>query len=158
MCRGSANAILGFSGSIRDLNLLQYAKNLIDKRDEPNIDYEYIITKFVPNVQKLFSNNGRNTNDKGVDSIDSYYLLGYKDKMWLIDFDYCVLLEKESYNSIGSGKSYALGSLKTTEKLNLTPIERIRLALQSASKFDTGVAPPFYIINTDNDEIIEYLD
>ena len=43
-----------------------------------------------------------------------------------------------------------------TENTNLNPYERIRLALQAATKFAVGVEPPFYIINTKDDEVVEY--
>lgn len=142
------NVILGFSGSVRDLNLLTYAENLIDKRDEPNIDEKYIVTKFVPNVIKLFNNNGRNELDKGIASSESYFLIGYKDKLWKIHFDYSVLNTINNYEAIGSGTDFALGSLFTTEDTELTPIERIHKALQSASRFATGVNAPYFIINT----------
>jgi hypothetical protein len=56
----------------------------------------------------------------------------------------------------GNGEAFALGSLMTTENTNLSPYKRIRLALQAASKFVIGVEPPFYIINTKDDEVIEY--
>jgi ATP-dependent protease HslVU (ClpYQ) peptidase subunit len=152
------NAILGFSGSIRDLNLLQYAEDLIDKRDEPNINHKYIVTKFIPNVMKLFINNSRNQNDKGISEIESYFLLGYKNKLWLIESNYSVFETKDNYQAIGSGTNYALGSLHTTNGTALTPIERIHKALQAASKFSVGVSAPYYIINTENDEVIEFKD
>lgn len=150
--------IIGFSGSVRDLDLLTYAEKLIDKRDEPNIDHKYIVTKVIPNLINLFTNNSRNINDKGINGIESYFLLAYKDKMWLIESNYAVLDIVDNYNAIGSGVNFALGSLHTTEDMDLTPVEKIHMALQSASKFAVGVAPPFYIINTDNDEVIEFKD
>src|SRR3712207_8050051 len=56
------NAIIGFSGSIRDLNILTYATGLIDKRDEPNIDDEYIITKLIPRDRKSTRLNSSHAN------------------------------------------------------------------------------------------------
>lgn len=152
------NAILGFSGMVRDLNLLRYAENLLDKRDEPNIDEKYIVTKFIPNVIRLFNDNGRNENHNGIQESESYFLLAYKDKLWKIEFNYAVLNTTNSYETIGSGYQYASGSLFTTEGSEFTITERIHKALQSASKFAVGVAPPFYIINTGNDEVVEFTE
>jgi ATP-dependent protease HslVU (ClpYQ) peptidase subunit len=150
------SAIMGFSGSVRDMNLLTYAENLIDKRDEPNIDEKYIVTKFVPNLIQLFSINHRNETDKGVSSFNSYMLLAYKNKIWMIEGNYAILSIVNNYQAIGSGTCEALGSLYTTEKTNINCIERIHLALQAASKFCTSVGAPYYIINTDNDKVIEF--
>lgn len=152
----TSNAILGFSGSVRDLNILHYAENLIDKRDEPDIDHKYIVTKFIPSVSKLLGNNGRNISDKGINEFESYFLLAYKDKLWKIENNYAVLSHNNKYESIGCGCDYALGSLYSTEQSKLTPVERIHMALQAASKFSVGVASPFYIINTKNDEVVEF--
>jgi ATP-dependent protease HslVU (ClpYQ) peptidase subunit len=156
--RDTQNAILGFSGTIRDLNLLQYAEDLIDKRDEPDIDHKYIVTKFIPNVIRLFNNNLRNSSDKGIGEFESYFLLGYKNKLWLIESNYSVFETKDNYQAIGCGTNYALGSLHSTNDTDLTPVERIHKALQAASKFSSGVSAPFYIINTENDEVIEFKD
>ena len=41
------------------------------------------------------------------------------------------------------GKDFALGSLYSTEKTNLTTQERINFALEAAAKFSAGVRPPF---------------
>jgi ATP-dependent protease HslVU (ClpYQ) peptidase subunit len=154
----SKNMIIGFSGALRDLDLLTYAENLIDKRDEPNIDHKYMVTKFIPNIIQLFKNNDRNDNCRGVSEIESCFLVAYKDKLWTIESNYCVTELVTNYTVIGSGMYYALGSLKTTEGMDLTPIEKIHLALQSASEFAPEVAPPFYIINTENDDVVEFKD
>ena len=47
------------------------------------------------------------------------------------------------------------GSLHSTDGSNLTPVERIHKALKAAAEFSTGVSAPFYIVNTENNEIIE---
>jgi len=152
----TSNAIMGFSGSVRDLNLLTYAENLIDKRDEPNIDHKYLVTKFIPNITQLFSNGHTNILDKGVNEIESYFMFAYKNKLYLIESNYAVLSVDLDYQAIGCGVSVALGSLFSTEGTVLAPVERIHKALQSSSKFNRGVSPPFYIINTKDDNVITF--
>lgn len=154
----SNKMIMGFSGSVRDLNLLTYAKNLIDKRDEPNIDHKYMVTHFIPNIMKLFKNGERNGVYNNISEIESYFLIAYKDKLWTIEGNYSVFENMSNYTAIGSGVYYALGSLETTKDMDMSPIEKIHKALQVASTFAPGVAPPFYIINTDNDNIKEFKD
>lgn len=153
--KDTSNAIVGYTSSFRMGQLLTYATGLIDKRDEPNIDHEYIVTKFVPKVISLFDNNGYGKNYSG-EKEGGIFLLGYKDKLWKIESDYQVGESFDNYDACGCGEYFALGSLKTTENMDLSPIERIHLALQSASKFSVGVLAPFYIINTDNNEVIEF--
>lgn len=149
------NAILGCTSSFRMGQLLMYATNLIDKRDEPNIDHEYIVTKFIPNVIELFEKGGYSRNKSG-EKYGGIFLLGYKDKLYKIESDFQICESFDNYDACGSGESFALGSLKSTEGLNLPPVERIRLALQTATKFSVGVEPPYYIINTSNNLVVEF--
>jgi len=153
--KDTKNAILGYTSSFRMGQLLMYANGLIDKRDEPNIDHEYLVTKFIPNIINLFESGGHSKNNNG-EKLGGEFLLGYKDKLFHIECDYQVGISAKNYDVCGCGEQYALGSLKTTENMNLSPFEKIHLALQAANEFSTGVSTPFYILNTNNDEIVEF--
>jgi len=153
--KDTPNAILGYTSSFRMGQLLMYATGLIDKRDEPNINHEYLVTKFVPNVINLFENGGYNRNHSGEKS-GGVFLLGYKDKLYKIESDYQVGEGVLNFDSCGSGQEFALGSLHSTMNTELTPQERIHKALQAASEFSVGVQAPFYIINTSNDEVVKF--
>lgn len=83
-------------------------------------------------------------------------IFGYRNRLFIIQSDYSVLESSDGYMSIGSGYLFALGSLFSTKNLIDNPKTRIHLALQSAAKFDMGVQAPFYIINTVNDDVIEF--
>lgn len=152
------NVLVGFSGSIRDLNLLHYATGLIDKKDEHNIDEEYIITYFIPQIVKTIESNGRCYASNNQKLMDSVFLVAYKDKLWKISNDYSVCSTTDNFDAVGSGSYHALASMETMSSINMTPIEKIHKALQVASKFVSSVAPPFYILNTKDDEIIEFKD
>jgi ATP-dependent protease HslVU (ClpYQ) peptidase subunit len=152
--KDSDKAVLGFTTSYRMGQLLMYAKGLIDSRDEPNIDHEYLVTKFIPNIINLFENGGYSRNNSGEKS-GGTFLLGYNDKLYTIYNDYQVAESVDGYVACGCGEDFALGSLHSTEGLNLTPEERIHIALKSASKFSTGVQAPYYIINTSNEKTEE---
>lgn len=155
--KDTSNAILGYTSSFRMGQLLMYASGLIDKRDEPNVDHEYLVTKFIPNITKLFEEGGYIRNKSG-EKYGGTFLMGYKDKLYKIFDDFQVSESFDSYSACGCGEEFALGSLYTTEISKMTPQERIRIALQVASKFSTGVQAPFYIINTNDDKVIEFKD
>jgi ATP-dependent protease HslVU (ClpYQ) peptidase subunit len=153
----SKNAIVGSCGSYRMCQLLMYATGLIDSRDEPNIDHKYLVTKFIPNVIRLFD-DGSYGKTYGGEKEGGFFLFGYKDRLYSIQSDYQVGESSLNYEAMGSGQDFALGSLATTEGGSLTPVERIHLALKAATQFSTSVAPPFHIINTANDEIVVFKD
>lgn len=149
------SALLGFTSSYRMGQLLMYASGLIDKRDEPNIDHEYLVTKFIPNIIHLFENGGYNRNHSG-EKKGWTFLLAYKDKLYNIQSDYQVGESSLNYDACGSGEDHALGSLHSTEGLDLTPQERIVKALKAAQEFGVGVQAPFYIMNTKDNKVEEF--
>jgi ATP-dependent protease HslVU (ClpYQ) peptidase subunit len=154
--KDTPNAIIGFTTSYRMGQLLMYATGLINPKNE-SINHEYVVKNFIPSVITLFEDGGFSKDHSG-EKEGGTFLLGYKDKLFKIESDYQVSESIDNYMACGSGEAFALGSLMTTENMNLNPYERIRLALQAATKFAIGVEPPFYIINTKDDEVVEYKD
>lgn len=153
--KDTSKAVIGYTSSFRMGQLLMYATGLIDKRDEPNIDHEYLVTKFIPNISSLFDRGGYERTSSGEKSSGTF-LLGYQDKLYRIDSDYQVGESFNNYDSVGCGEYHALGSLFSTEGSNMTPQERIHLALRAASKFSVGVQAPYYIVNTSDNQVVEF--
>ncbi len=151
------NAVVGYTSSFRMGQLLMYGTGLIDNRDthEKDIDHQYLVTKFIPNVIKLFEDGGYSKSISG-EKKGGCFLLGYKDKLYQIESDFQVGQSALYYDACGSGEEFALGSLHSTEGTELTPIERIHKALQAATQFSVGVAPPYTILNTKNNEVVTF--
>lgn len=158
-CKETTDVIIGYTTSFRMGQLLQYSKNLFDELTlfKNGVDYEYLVNTFVPNIQKLFSNGGFERNNSG-EKTSGEFLLGYKGRLFKVQSDYSILESSNNYDACGCGEDFALGSLKTTEGLELSPINKIHKALQAASKFSVGVSAPFHIISTIDNEIIEFKD
>ena len=157
--KDSSDIVIGGTTSFRMLQLLQYSNGLFDELSlsKSQINHEYMVSKFIPNLQKLFSDGGFEKVDSGVKK-SGEFLLGYKDNLFKVQSDYSVLENNTNYNACGCGEDFAMGSLKTTEGMDILPEDKIRKALQAASAFSTGVAPPFIIINTNNADIIRFED
>lgn len=154
--KDTSNGIVGFTSSFRMGQLLMYRKGLIDPRDEQDgIDHEYLVTKFIPNVIHLFEEGGYSRNNSG-EKEGGIFLLGYKDRLYKIESDFQVAEPTLSYEACGSGESYALGSLHSTEGLDLSVEDRIHKALRAASNFSVSVQGPFYILNTANDNVVMF--
>ena len=153
--KDTSNGIIGFTSSYRMGQLLMYSSGLIDSRDEPNIDHKYLVTNTIPKIIEIYDKGGFTRLKDNIKS-GGEFLFAYKDKLWKIESDFQVGEPFKNYDACGSGEEFALGSLITTENLIDDPVVRIHLALQSASEFSVGVAPPYYIMNTENDEIMEY--
>jgi len=147
--------IIGYTSSFRMGQLLQYAGGLVDKRDEPNINHEYLVTKFIPNIRNLFSSQGYERNNSG-EAQGGSFLLVYDDKLYHIQSDYQVGIPVDGYDACGSGEYHANAALFATEGLDMKPEERIVLALRAAQKFVTSVEAPFHIMNTKDNSIMTF--
>lgn len=139
----------GYTSSFRMGQLLQYSSNLFDELNllKNNIDEKYMVNKFIPNVQKLF--------EEGKYKEGGQFLLSFKDKLYEVQCDFSVLEPKDGFSAVGCGEDFAKSSLETTKNLEMSPIDRISKALECAEKYSIGVRRPFYIINSENDDVVE---
>ena len=153
--KNSNNVCLGFTSSFRMGDILRYNTNLTKPEDV--INHENLVVNFVPKLIEEFSKFGYQKTSSNVIS-GGTFLIAQKDKLFKIDCDYQVAESDDLYDATGSGQTAALASLFTTSKMDITPIERIRLALQAATKWIPSVAPPFYIINTNDDKVVKFLN
>ena len=148
-----SNLIIGLSGNYI-LQFLQYEDIFMDIALYEDIN-EYLITRFVPNLRELvmrYSAFDGEDNNK----MSGELMFGYQDKLFKVQEDYSIIERKDNFDAMGTGEATSLGALNILRDNYLPPIEKIRIVLKTSSKFNTGVAPPFYIINTLDDEIVKF--
>lgn len=149
------NVVMGSTTSFRHIDLLRYDETLfpeIDNLKHIAVGHKYMVTNFIPRLVTLFQDNIKNmeSTERGCS-----FLVGVDNKLFEIQDDYSVLDPQNGFAAVGCGNVAALGSLSTTSKMELSPPERIRLALIAAEETICGVQRPFKIINTlNNEEII----
>lgn len=148
------NVIMGGTTTFRHLDLLKYSETLFDKVDfyeKATIDHKYMVTKFVPQIIDLFRNGvlSESDTDRG-----GNFIVGAGGHLFEIQCDYSVLEPVNGVCVVGSGADVAMGSLLTSEKMDIPPKERIELALSAAERYCCGVQRPFKIINTKDEEEI----
>lgn len=132
--------IMGFTTSFRMGQLLRY------KFDPPkqtvNVDdMKYMVTDFIDSIRSCFADNGYGS---GKDNSGGTFLVGYNSKLYTIHNDFQVGIPVLSYDAVGCGENIALGAMYASS--NKKPEDRIRVALEAASSFSGGVAPPFTIL------------
>lgn len=150
------DTIMGSTSTFRQIDLLKYDTTLFDKCDKyenKEVDHEYMVTKFIPKLQKLFEDGGIEETKNGIKSAGNF-LIGIKNQLFEVQSDYSVLSSIDGYSSVGCGEDFAVGSLYTTEKTELSCSERIIKALESAEHHSPGVQRPFIILNTKDDKVI----
>lgn len=133
--------IIGFTSSFRMGQLLRYKFDPPEQTVNVKDDMEYMVTTFIDSVRNLFKNNG--FGDKEATS-GGTFLVGYKGNLYTVHNDFQVGKSVLPYSAVGCGADFALGSMFSTK--NMLPEKRIKLALEAASAFSAGVAPPFKIL------------
>ena len=141
-----SNCLMGQVGCLRDANVIRVADNLISHYDEVHdlIDYELLIKKVAPGIKKILVENSFIADSSPI-SMESRYLIAYKNRLYTIGYEFAVL-EVDDCIAIGSGEDQALGSLLCTEGQD--PRIRIVKAIKASAASDIYVDYPIIMINT----------
>ena len=138
--------LFGGAGALRDLQIVGHVSAIppcLEKQDP----LEYMINILVPELRKSFNEVGRMEIIDSQEEGDSIFLVVFRGHLYLIAGRFDVLEIEEGFQSIGSGYQCALGSLNTTKGRNMDAKSRIKVALETAAKYDIYVNGPFEIID-----------
>lgn len=131
--------LIGYSGSIRMGQLLQYSFTPPAYYHEHMELGRYIAKDFVKAIQELFEAEKLKEDDRG------QILVGFRGHLFDIDGqNYQVEEEVGGYIAIGSGTDLALGALHALGN-DYPPESRIETALSAAADHNATVKGPFYI-------------
>lgn len=136
------NFLLGYSGSVRMLQLLQFAFAPPEHPTDMGVE-RYLTTLFVDELRKLLKDAGNAGKEKEQESSTGYFLIGYRGRLFRVGFDYGIGEVAEGFDAIGSGCQVALGALHATQQMSLVPQKRLELALRAAADLCQGVGTPF---------------
>jgi len=137
--------LMGFAGSFRVAQLLRYAFEAPVPPDEPGRLDAFMVRTFIDAARDCLTAGGVNEKRYEVEEISSAFLVGVRGRLFCIEGDYQVGLPAKGYEAVGCGDDLARGSLFTSSRLTWHPRARIRRALEAASAFSAGVAPPYVI-------------
>jgi len=136
--------LIGYTSSFRMGQLLRF-KLKVKPQTKSQTDYKYMCTYFIDAVRKCLKDNGYGEIEDNVETIGTF-LVGYKNKLYIIEGDLQVGEHIDNYNSVGCGSFYAFGALHILSQYNtLSPRQIIEQALITATKFSAGVRPPYII-------------
>ena len=138
--------LIGFTSSYRMGQLLMYVLNPPEIRENQDI-MMFMVGDFINSVRECLKTGGYAIR-KDEEETGGTFLVGYKGNLFTIEEDYQVGVASCGYSAVGCGDHLALGSLRTTAKLNVTePKKRLTLALEAADDFSAGVKGPFSILS-----------
>jgi ATP-dependent protease HslVU (ClpYQ) peptidase subunit len=133
--------LLGFSGSFRFGRAMEYYWTPPD-RDIDDLN-TYMNIRVTESIREMCDEYRIDITSEGD---NSELLLGIDGHIFEMCNDWHIGENLHTYNAIGSGSDYALGSLWTTSGQVMSPFDRLTLALEAAAEFSTSVRPPFIFI------------
>lgn len=142
------NYLLGFAGNTGVGQNACYTFDAPTHRSTTDI-YKYLYNFFIPALRDHLKDY---LSDK--DEHQASFILGYKGKVFEIDTADFQCVEYDEL-AIGSGSTYAYGSLYSTYKtpynpdVIYTPEERVALAVESAIKYSPTCYGPIDILSID---------
>lgn len=131
----------GYTTSFRFADLLQYNLMLPSRAEDMVDDKQYLVTAAIPAIRDALQKGGFTSIDNNRET-GGTALIGYKGKLYTLQDDFSLVRDTDGYASCGSGGKYALGSLATTQGMNLTPEHRVTAALEAAIKHCATVQGP----------------
>lgn len=132
--------LMGYTTSFRMGQLLEHQLALPQQKGGD--DLAFLVQDFVEAVRDVLKRHGYSKVEANNESAGQF-LLGYRGQLYSIDSDYQVGLMADGFDAVGSGSEYALGALKSLERMQ--PQRRIKRALEVAAHFSMAVAPPFVV-------------
>lgn len=134
--------IIGSTGSVRMSQILQTSIGFPPEEIKQDFDpYKWMITSFIEEVRSKLKEYGYSTIQNNEES-GGTFMVGFYGRLYVVYSDYQVGESARSFAAIGSGDQYALGSLYTTESMDMPHERRLLLALK-ASEQNPFVSPPY---------------
>lgn len=144
--------LLGCVESFRMRDLLEHQFDAPRFRANQDPD-DYIFRIVLEEIRRTLVVGGFDLEEE-VDDDDDFMpsgaiLLGFKGRLFTIDWDYHIGEVRDHFMAIGAGAPYALGSLHITHELadKFSPRLRVTNALRVAAHYCGTVRPPFSVIS-----------
>lgn len=133
--------LFGCTGDIRMMNLLRHSLDIPLMKDDLD---RYMNIDFVNAIRTCFKEGGyaerRDEREHG-----GTFLVGLRGRLFCLDEDYQISEMQHPYNAIGSGERQAMGALYAVQQVEMTPEQRLTLALEAAAFHCASVRAPFHI-------------
>lgn len=144
--------IFGCAGNYRDQQLISILPmpKIPWRGKNPTREtvFKYLLEQWVPVLRESLQKNGRLLKDEdGTESSDCLEIVAYGDYLFTRESNFSVL-SFEEYVAIGTGQSWAIGSLYTSHNYAITDGERMIVALNAAAANDVYTSSPYTILST----------
>lgn len=139
--------LFGCTASFRMMQLLRFSFRPPIIKEGIDI-YEYMCTDFIDAVRECFSKGGFLQKEQTGEEAGGQFLVGYEDRLFIIDNDFQVGETYDEFNSVGCGSDFALGCMYLLRDKKIPIENKIRQALEAAEHFSPFVKQPFIVETT----------
>jgi hypothetical protein len=143
----ASGLLFGACGSFRVSQVLRWHMTVPDANPVHD-PLQYITGPLVDAMRNALQSAGALTvwEEDATESMGGGLLIAYQGRVFEMWGDFGVGELIHDYGATGCGGPVAVGSLATTEGLNLNPKRRVQLALDAAERHNAGVRGPMVII------------
>lgn len=141
------NCLMAHVGNVREASVIRVMDDLVTDYNvfKGHIGFEFMVKSVVPDIISELKKYGYIEDKEYFKGLESRFLFAYKDMLFLINTDGCVL-EIDDCCAIGSGECEAVGSLLSTE--GEAPEARIVKAIKASAASDIYVDYPIILTDT----------
>jgi len=136
--------VFGYTSSFRMGQLLEH-EFTPPTPHEGDDGVAYMVKRFIPAVKATLKSGGYQKTSEGQDE-GGTFLVGYRGTLYQVYSDYQVARVRQGYQACGCGETLILGSLPATDRYDISPKDRIIMALEAAEQFSAGVRGPFTVL------------
>lgn len=147
----NGKVLFGVCGLPKVINAL---RDVLDVPEQPKgVDDQKYVSKFlIPAIKECLwetgcSNQGDTEEDREGEFFEGSFLMGHKGKLYRVECNFQVITSSYGFDAVGSGQDIAIGSLHASKK-EKDAKKRILEALESSSINNSGVRPPFLILES----------
>lgn len=139
--------LFGCAGDFRLMQIIKYSL-VLPKIKHKDI-LQYLVTDFASALMETYEKSGSLIKYDDGQRKGSAVLIGYKNRLFEMDFDFHFSESLSGINAIGCGSEFAYGAMDVLKDIkDLTSDEKVLKALEASEKYSTGVVRPFVIDST----------
>jgi hypothetical protein len=136
--------LIGGAGMLKTFQILRW-NLVVPAHTKGYTGEEYINLQLIPAIYECIQKNPVPEQSDGEAVTGCNIMVGYQGRFYQIDSYLSCVSADDDFAAIGSGESFALGSLEST--FGMEPFERLGLAMSIAAKYDLYVSDPFTYIS-----------
>lgn len=142
--------VFGSAGHACVGKVLRYCGDLPDSKGSIKDPLAFLVRECAPRWRETLEKHKVSFVKESKFSTESVLVVGVLDRIFELDGSFDVTEINRPYFAIGSGRSAALGALRTAYELkpSLSPRRKIGLAIRAAAEDKAGIGAEFSLVHT----------